>query len=985
MEILNHVEAPVYHVRKLMTQSSNPMSQELIEISSDEEGQEDVVYNGQPESSGKSQTWTNFKRVSEAGPEPNDQYLNVELPEYDIGYARSKRQRLNDDFSDPQIVRENLQPITEPLDRFLDNIQRTKDANGQGLVNREGFFDASDFLLDIPYDDPEDQEWLDNAMATLPPDFSMPVLESASPQDAAGIKGKTVVNAHASPKPKPAPYYDDIKYEVRMYCGPGYEKFPIVLGTIPEHKEICRKWDTKNLRRMAHQQTKDTTAPIPDLPDNDNAHEYSSSDDSDAADEQGTQSTRKTEIESECLKNIVEVLPDIKRDFVLKIIRKCTRSFKFDANEEIEVRPSSAEIMAEILDLPEYPKQETPGDAPRDEMDGTGVTIQWQKGDIECKTYQRDAVCLLAGQFDHIPTHFIHKTVHDKRSLFDSYLYLNDLEANYLTMQAGERPYRRCHDARKVLEKKYSPKGRGSRSPDQWDNLVNEIQAAKQRIKRDQIKAAKRMEAEQMEAVNLAQHKARGDIVECQCCFDDEIPLNRAISCEATQIHWFCFGCVVRLAENQVGLMKYLMKCMDGSGCEANLSPSGVQQAIPPKLGDKLAFYKQQFEISEACIDGLEQCPFCDFKAICDPVEEDPTFRCQNPECRRVSCRKCHEISHSSKSCEDAKKDKGLSARHRIEEARSEAMLRPCPQCKVKIIKELGCNKMRCSKCGCVMCYVCKADISNQRDNGYDHFNRRGSKCNLYDKGLDRHAREADEAEREAIKKVREENADLDEKQLQIETGSAKMPTGKSKRAEKPRHIFYDDFDRVMPFPNGRLHHGGNFMAFNPAAPSIFQPPEGRHRDIDRIAREARNLGQHAIQVPPANAPDAGRLLYPAPPQQPWGMHEPFMAKTDMRNPFPFDVPNLPQGTRFPPMHGLPGWDNPWEQHLNTMMNGNGVRGANLMEKTQPDAARNTGEANATRVGRVGAGGELINHWDVAPNIEFDMSHVVHGPWADFR
>lgn len=44
-------------------------------------------------------------------------------------------------------------------------------------------------------------------------------------------------------KPATPPYYDDVKLEVRMYRGPGYERFPIVLGTDPEHQAVCDQWD----------------------------------------------------------------------------------------------------------------------------------------------------------------------------------------------------------------------------------------------------------------------------------------------------------------------------------------------------------------------------------------------------------------------------------------------------------------------------------------------------------------------------------------------------------------------------------------------------------------------------------------------------------------------------------------------------------------------------------------------------------------------
>src|SRR5699024_6031984 len=122
-----------------------------------------------------------------------------------------------------------------------------------------------------------------------------------------------------------------------------------------------------------------------------------------------------------------------------------------------------------------------------------------------------------------------------------------------------------------------------------------------------------------------------------------------------------------------------------------------------------------------AGIEGLHECPFCDFRAICPPVEEDREFRCFNPECEKVSCRLCNKPSHVPMTCGEARQDGHLSTRDQSEEAMSEALMRSCPKCKVKIIKENGCNKMQCTKCRTLMCYVCKKDITGQ---GYNHFNQ---------------------------------------------------------------------------------------------------------------------------------------------------------------------------------------------------------------------------------------------------------------------
>jgi TRIAD3 protein (E3 ubiquitin-protein ligase RNF216) len=55
-------------------------------------------------------------------------------------------------------------------------------------------------------------------------------------------------------------------------------------------------------------------------------------------------------------------------------------------------------------------------------------------------------------------------------------------------------------------------------------------------------------------------------------------------------------------------------------------------------LDDKTILALSKLQLQEALrvadLDGLVQCPFCDYAAICDDIEHDKEFRCQNPECK---------------------------------------------------------------------------------------------------------------------------------------------------------------------------------------------------------------------------------------------------------------------------------------------------------------------------------------------------------------
>ncbi|KIW98302.1 uncharacterized protein Z519_01886 [Cladophialophora bantiana CBS 173.52] len=563
-----------------------------------------------------------------------------------------------------------------------------------------------------------------------------------------------------------SPYYVDGRLEVKMYRGPGYERFPVVLGTVEGHKELCDMWDADRLFKLERKAAKLKEAiRTPYM-----IHGTDSNSSDDEVEGEG-----KTAFEKKCLASVVDVFPDIERAYVEKKIRGAPPQPQYvdeDGNEIIDIRaPTLAErIITEILDEQSYPKQRVSNSTANGKgaaVDGTGITITWDRDPPkDMAGYTKDAFVLLCKHFLYVPPPYIAKVVEEKQSIFDSYVTLQGLEDQYYSLKP--RPYLRR--VTPLDMKELAPLGR-HRVPAEYANQVNELQAAKQFVAREAIKEAVKKAKEEAEALNLAEHIKTGAIMECQCCFDAETPLNRIVPCMADVPHFFCFSCVEALADNQVGLLKHEMLCMDASGCAAELSHEDVGRAVPITTFDRLELNKQQAEIMAAKIDGLEQCPCCDYKAICLDVARDPIFFCQNPECARATCRKCKKDSHAPKTCEENNRDKTLSARHLVEEARSEAIIRTCPTCKAKILKDFGCNKMTCTRCGCRMCYICNADITHLGANAYSHF---GAKCVLYDDtGINRHENEANEAEKGAINKAKSLDAELDENKLRIDTGKA--------------------------------------------------------------------------------------------------------------------------------------------------------------------------------------------------------------------
>ncbi|KAK7956225.1 uncharacterized protein PG986_005447 [Apiospora aurea] len=312
---------------------------------------------------------------------------------------------------------------------------------------------------------------------------------------------------------------------------------------------------------------------------------------------------------------------------------------------------------------------------------------------------------------------------------------------------------------------------------------LKEFVAARRVREEHEAKAA----AEAEENANMDRAITSGQVAECGCCLDD-VPLNRMVQCDGEEAHSFCRPCMKKQAESQIGYQKYQLTCMSMEGCQAGFSASQRKTFLDEKLQVALDRIEQQAMLEMAGIESLETCPFCPFAMEYPPVEENKEFRCANADCEIVSCRLCRKVTHIPKTCAEAAAEEGHEARHTIEEAMSEAMIRRCNSCKNPFIKQDGCNKITCTRCRTIQCYVCRQTVK-----GYDHFNdaTRGGKegqCPLFDATEERHEAEVQRAQEEMRKKVAEENPDLDNTALDIKVSNKVQEDDKKRKERDPRY-----------------------------------------------------------------------------------------------------------------------------------------------------------------------------------------------------
>lgn len=107
--------------------------------------------------------------------------------------------------------------------------------------------------------------------------------------------------------------------------------------------------------------------------------------------------------------------------------------------------------------------------------------------------------------------------------------------------------------------------------------------------------------------------------------------------------HLFCQECMMKYSAVLLGEHNPQIVCMDLSGCKHPFAETELSRFMPEKMMELYQCLKQTKEIEEAEIEGLEGCPFCEYKAIVDQADEK-LFQCERKDCGVVSCRMCKKL-----------------------------------------------------------------------------------------------------------------------------------------------------------------------------------------------------------------------------------------------------------------------------------------------------------------------------------------------------
>ncbi|KAJ4380569.1 hypothetical protein N0V86_003928 [Didymella sp. IMI 355093] len=537
--------------------------------------------------------------------------------------------------------------------------------------------------------------------------------------------------------------------------------------------------------------------------------------------------------EAVCLQLVLDVFPDISVEHVLTMIQERTTYLT-------RTKEHSERIVNELLEEGTYPKEAENASKKRRRADSEEFSdYEREEHHAEVPSYNTDAVALLKDEFLNIPARHIDNTFRQHKTLFKSYIIL---EGQLRTYQ------RTAHTFTKP------PRPRNKRGIElvlikQGSRLPKELRAAKRKIENEAVKRRKVEEMKRAEEVNLQRAQRNNEMGECQCCFA-QYPLNRMITCSGKDIHFFCMNCMKQYVETEIGQSKCRPVCFASIECRGAFSRAQLQQVLNQKTFERLEHLQQQEDLAAAGLDFLSECPFCDYKAECPPVEVDKEFRCQNTKCCKTSCRLCNKETHIPLSCEEAKKDDKITLRHVVEEAMSAALIRKCNKCQQPFVKEYGCNKMSCSNCGNKQCYICSKNVNN-----YEHFgDPNKGRCALHDNVEDVHEQAVKQAADEAMARVKAENPELSEADLIVQVSDR---VKQAEAARKGRAA-----ERLNEFPyemlGDQLAHRPGFPRLPPLRGAVAEPPRNERKKVARsseghilVMRLARFFLHILVSVPP--------------------------------------------------------------------------------------------------------------------------------------
>ena len=209
----------------------------------------------------------------------------------------------------------------------------------------------------------------------------------------------------------------------------------------------------------------------------------------------------------------------------------------------------------------------------------------------------------------------------------------------------------------------------------------------------------------------------------CKICCSNMI--NKENKAQKCCLHYFCDECIKKYMTYQINNGIVLeIKCIM-AGCPHIYTSEEIRENVANDTYRKyIRFYNIQIKMKNPEKVYIN-CPFID----CDELVDVTDIPKSNVICGmgHVFCNECLKIGgHSRADSECDKKELNLDLFNELKKKNPTKIYqnyKQCPECKVLIEKNDGCNEMKCINCGFVFCWLCLREYT---DNHYSIYNVKG-------------------------------------------------------------------------------------------------------------------------------------------------------------------------------------------------------------------------------------------------------------------
>ncbi|KAG5351495.1 hypothetical protein C0989_006230 [Termitomyces sp. Mn162] len=310
---------------------------------------------------------------------------------------------------------------------------------------------------------------------------------------------------------------------------------------------------------------------------------------------------------------VLEIVPDVEPDYLLATVTKhmldhpdqdtaTVIEFILHALFEDDKYPKVDRLAKGKRKQPEH-QQEEARDIPtkKSKIDYADKNRPFKGG----QHYTDLALEHLQTTFQFIPKPYLRQVLTTHKGLYaPAHLFLAEQEKSHEKQREAGQRIRLPYSKRSTP---YRPKGKGAAAQDE------ELDAERKWL----LEHLQGNEAEEMAEEDEEDDGSCEDGIECGCCFST-YRFDKMIQCPET--HLFCMTCMRSYASTLLGTHDPNIKCMDQSGCKALIPPSELKRFLPEKLMTLYERVKQRKEVEAAGLEGLEECPFCEWGIICRKV-----------------------------------------------------------------------------------------------------------------------------------------------------------------------------------------------------------------------------------------------------------------------------------------------------------------------------------------------------------------------------